>query len=247
MSVEKMMVAAVVAIMTMSSCSGDGRAPEEGGSSSEIAADITTTTVATTTTTTEPAEESTTSTTLYGGVADAAYEYELGEGLPDYVTEPRRYSPGTIEGDVEVAYVNSQVATMRSFAHPATEEPGVVEWKTGFALDSNRNLTEILVEERWRTVPGELTQIEVEQVSLVGDGTAHVEVCDLSDSTTYAIDDPEIQTSELVTQQLVMEMVLGAEGRWQVSELIEVLSEFEGIGECLDIEVVHLGEGADVE
>lgn len=166
--------------------------------------------------------------------------------LPGYVTEPMVYEPGTPEGDVEVAYINSEIATTRALAMPELVESEGSFWSVGYNLQGREDLRQILLDEGWRTVPGELSQIEIENIRIVEGDVAEVEVCSLDDSITFSALDPAIEPAKaLTTVHAVMRMVRGSEGQWQTSEQVSLLSEIEGVGDCLDIEVVRLEEGED--
>lgn len=85
------------------------------------------------------------------------------EGLPDYATAPIIYDEGTIEGDIELGFVNSEIASIRSAANPtAEEEPALTFWKTGFTLRAARQVREILAEDGQALLPGAADRLEIE-------------------------------------------------------------------------------------
>jgi hypothetical protein len=105
---------------------------------------------ATTTSTTESPVTTTTATTpsttatAPSTTAAPPLGYGVGGDLIDYVTKPILYAPGTAEGDLEVAFVNSVIAGSRALANPAVEEPEMAYWQTGYALAATRQSQGIL-------------------------------------------------------------------------------------------------------
>jgi len=212
----------------------DETQPVETTAVESVSAAAPTTTTAPATTTTEEA---------YAGPADEVWRFN--DELPEYITEPKGYPTGSTEGDVEVAFVNARIAATRAFADPSIEEPQVVRWKTGFSLKATRDLQAILLEKEWRTVPGELSQIEIESITIIDGQAAQVRACLLEEATTYALNDPDNFASRVRTQHFVVEVIKNPDG-WQESELVEMIDDFEGVGTCVDMEVVNLGDGAEI-
>jgi hypothetical protein len=165
----------------------------------------------------------------------AAPALTVGEDeLPQYITEPIFYGPGTVEAEVEVAFVNAEVASLRALAQPSVIEPEVEQYQIGFALKATEDSRQILLEDGQIIQPTSLSRIEIENVSLVSDTEADIEVCFLEHSFSIVVDDPTDQIESLGTLHSVQRMVRNTEGQWQLSELLTIIQDVEGFGACLD-------------
>lgn len=212
----------------------DGNDDEQAGNSNP------TTTGSTTATT--PAPEPTSTTTGESPAWTVA-----NEELPAYITEPVFYEPGTVEAEVEVAYVNAEVSTLRAIAQPTISEPEVALYQTGYALDAIAESRQILLEDGQVIRPGRLTRIEIENVSLLSDTEADVEACYLSHGISAVVDDPSDQIETIGTLHATYRMVRSSEGQWQLSELQTVIQDVDGFGACLDVTLTPVDPGAAPE
>ncbi len=171
---------------------------------------------------------------LTSGSALAPFGWAIGGDLADYITEPVVYGVGTVEGDVEVAFVNSVIATARANANPTAEEPELAYWQTGFSLRATRDTQRILVEDGQVIVPGPATFIEIENVTLRGDDEADLEYCALLHDYNVVVANPDDRVESLGTLHAVERLVRAADGHWQSSELIRTIQNVDGFGACLD-------------
>jgi hypothetical protein len=168
------------------------------------------------------------------GEDDQAWDLVESDELPDYVTEPVFYEAGTVEAEVELAYVNSVIATIHALANPAEEVPEVAYWQTGFALRATNDTRAILLDKRQVVLPGPLTRIEIEAITLTSPTEADVEVCHLLNDFNVRIDDPADRVEYIGTLHGINRLVLSPDGHWQETELVETIQDVEGFGACLD-------------
>lgn len=199
-----------------------------------------TTTTTVTPITTEPSSVS--ASTAPGGTADTTPAappegWAIGGELVPYVTDPVYYPAGSTEGDVEVGFVNSVIATARANANPSAEEPELAYWQTGFSLKATRDSQKILTEDGQVIVSGPLTRVEIERVTLVGDGEADIEYCALLHDFNVVVANPTDRVESLGTLHAVERLVRAADGHWQSSERIQTIQNVDGIGSCLDVKV----------
>jgi hypothetical protein len=179
---------------------------------------------------TAPTTEAASTSTTEAGPAWTLPDDEL----PGYVSEPLFYEPGTVEAEVEVAFINAEVASLRALAQPSVTVPVVARYQTGFALKATEDSRQILLEDGQFIQTTSFSRIEIEDVSLVSETEADIEACFLSHSFSIVVDDPEDQVESLGTLHSVQRMVRDANGQWQLSELLTVIQDVEGFGTCLD-------------
>jgi hypothetical protein len=155
--------------------------------------------------------------------------------LPPYITDPVFYEPGTAEAAVEVAYVNAEISSLRALAEPIVPEPEVEQFQTGFALNAIEQSRQILLEDGQFIVPGELTRIEIEDITVIDENEADIESCLLAHSISIVTADPSDQLETIRTLHTKQRMVRNADGQWQLSELVATIQDVNGFGSCLDV------------
>ena len=93
--------------------------------------------------------------------------WAIGGELVDYVDQPLFSEPGTPEAGVEIAFVNSEIATSRALANPSFEEDELAVWQTGVALAGTRDSMRVLVERGQVLLTGPLSRLEVEKITFL--------------------------------------------------------------------------------
>jgi hypothetical protein len=105
-----------------------------------------------------------------------------------------------------------------------------------------------LVEDGQAIVPGSLTRIEIEDVTILTDSEAEVEACHLYHDFSVVASDSSDRVETISTLHGVFRVVRDvASGRWQVSELLTVIQDTDGFGACLDVTLtpVESGQGSE--
>lgn len=224
-------VAVVIgAVIWWASSTGDGGSADPG--TTTPAAPATTAPVTTAVPTTGPAST----------VAPPA-GWGLGGELTGYVTAPRYYKAGTTEGDVEVAFVNSVIATARANANPTVEEPELTYWQTGLSLKATRDSQRILAQDGQVIVTGPLTRVEIEQVTLRSSTEAELRYCALLHDYNVVTANPADKVESLGTLEAVERLVRAGDGHWQSAEKIQTIQNLDGFGACLKAEAVPVTSG----
>lgn len=205
--------------------------------SDDTPAPATTTSALSTTEPTAASASTTASSTSEASAAVPPAGWAIGGELVPYVTDPVYYPAGSTEGDVEVGFVNSVIATARANANPSAEEPELAYWQTGFSLKATRDSQKILAEDGQVIVSGPLTRVEVEKVTVVGDGEADIEYCALLHDFNIVVANPTDRVESLGTLHAVERLVRADDGHWQSSERIQTIQNVDGIGSCLDVKI----------
>ncbi len=206
----------------------------------------------TTVPTTQASTTASTSTTVADVVpepTDAPVEVEVNgwqlsnevSELPEYVDTPILYEEGSVEGAIEVGFVNSEIASMRALANPSIEEPELSFWKAGFTLRAARDVQAILVEDGQVIIPGALTRVEIEDITIRSETEADVEYCTLIHDYNVVTENPEDQVESVTTRHAINRMTVGPDGQWQNTELVSEIQIVDGPGPCLDVELTPVG------
>ncbi len=180
---------------------------------------------------------STTAETTASSSAEAPAGWSIGGDLIDYVTEPIYSIPGSPEAAVEIAYVNSGVATARALANPGNEEAELTYWQTGNTLAGTRDGMRLLAEKGQTVVTGPLTRLEVEKVTFLSETEADLEYCALLHDYNVLVDGSAPAQESLSTFHAVGRFVRAPDGHWQFSETVRTIQDVDGIGQCLDVTV----------
>lgn len=164
--------------------------------------------------------------------------WQLGsDDVPAYAEAPIYYPVGSPEGDVELGFVNGEIATIRALANPGVEEPELAYWTTGFSLKAARDTQAILDEDGQLLIPGPLTRIEIENITLRSDSEADVEYCTVFHDYSVVVDDPSDLLESVITRHAIDRLTLGPDGQWQSSEAVSEIQVVDGFGSCLDVEL----------
>lgn len=211
-----------------------------GGTTSDEAG--TTTTVSTSQPATSgPAATGTSPSTPETSASSSAAEppagWSIGGDLIGYVTEPIYSTPGSPEAAVEIAYVNSGIATARALANPGNEEAELTYWQTGNTLAGTRDGMRLLAEKGQTVVTGPLTRLEVEKITFLSETEADLEYCALLHDYNVLVDGSAPAQESLSTFHAVGRFVRAPDGHWQFSENVRTIQDVDGIGQCLDVTV----------
>ena len=180
---------------------------------------------------------STTETSARSSATEPPAGWSIGGDLIDYVTEPIYSTPGSPEAAVEIAYVNSGIATARALANPGNEEAELVYWQTGKTLAGTRDGMRLLADKSQTVVTGPLTRLEVEKITFLSDPEADLEYCALLHDYNVVVDGSAPAQESLSTFQAVGRFVRASDGHWQFSENVRTIQDVDGIGSCLDVTV----------
>jgi hypothetical protein len=190
-----------------------------------------------TTGTTEPAATTTAPAPPAWTVAD--------DQLPAYISEPLFYESGTTEGDIEIAYVNAEIASIRAVAKPDTIEPELDQYQTGYALAATEDSRQILLEDGQVVEAGGLTRVEIEGITVVGTNEADVDSCYLAHSLSIVVADPSDVVETIRTVHSIQRMVLGDDGQWRLSESLTTIQHVDGFGSCVDVTLTPVQPDGD--